>query len=427
MPKRRKATKAHKALVASMVQAFRGTFPVKLVSLCSHGVAILHQRRPEDVGSPVPSSGSTHCDHVAGSTEIATMAFEGRRFCFALPTDTCGCLCPKTRIVSVTNSSFLYHNGPLLCAREDAAARARFEADKLGGRGYFERTGRRWLTTWPRSSPSLYMHPADAIGTQIVVNLDSQHAPRQPPVGPQPSGDGGGLDGAVSDEAAAGTCANDTARAPVRISMRVLSTKPRLFEIANLLTDEEADELVAVAKPHMDLTESTSLLRVRGFASSAASPSPSSSPSSSPSPSTLTPHQYLSPSAIASHPTVSHSTASSGTPDASQASQASQAMGPLGHQATRQAGVPSSALVDRIIERAAALLRIPLGEMARRGGDNLQIHHYRERTECSTAACFDRAHYDWDVTGGGPSRLLTMLIYRGWCGSPNRRAPFFHS
>jgi prolyl 4-hydroxylase len=96
---------------------------------------------------------------------------------------------------------------------------------------YFKRTGRLWYGFWPKEPSVLHMWDASEINKTFVVE------------------DG---DGQCSDEEGNGECSDEEGGVvPFRQEVTVLSSSPRVFEVKNFLTPEEADAIVDLAKPKL--------------------------------------------------------------------------------------------------------------------------------------------------------------------------------
>ena len=112
---------------------------------------------------------------------------------------------------------------------------------------YYEFTGREWLGFWPtRKAPMYNMWNADYFGQQHWVTSKETHFLRLPPDEKMQRLDVNALQTVLRDEDPR-ALEEYRSKAPLNMTMTVLSCAPRAFEIKNFLSHVEVDHIVHMA------------------------------------------------------------------------------------------------------------------------------------------------------------------------------------
>eukprot|EP00929_Paragymnodinium_shiwhaense_P076989 TRINITY_DN39625_c0_g1_i1.p1 TRINITY_DN39625_c0_g1~~TRINITY_DN39625_c0_g1_i1.p1 ORF type:complete len:509 (+),score=48.19 TRINITY_DN39625_c0_g1_i1:84-1610(+) len=188
------------------IQSFRDSFPVMFRNLCGSKVKVWYV---PDGGSPV------HTSTIAVFGYSTTVSYQGHVFCFTPASETRGCGSAIAQY-AMDRDRHVYVVDDGSGHKDDYE---HWEKESQFRERYLKENGRPWIGFWPREPPLIYMHPAEAIGTEI-------HMPTSKPLQPAPEGMKEGS----------------------MLTLRVLSTEPRVFLVPHFLTEEEADHIVQVAK-----------------------------------------------------------------------------------------------------------------------------------------------------------------------------------
>jgi prolyl 4-hydroxylase len=247
-----------------------------------------------------------------------------------------------------------------------AAEKKRWADEKAFDDAYHNRTGRHWVSYYPRPPPALSMWPADFVGQAHAVSTRFTHFDcfpadwrRQwsPPKDAPRRGGHNGMDGGQAALDACRAARGDTAATAagaaadagaaggnLTLTLRVLHAQsPKVFQVDNLFSAAEAEHLIALGAPKVR----------RSLTGNADDPYESDTRTSK----------------------------------------------------TGWVGRWSSPVVERLFRRAADLLRLDHALLtSERNAEQLQVVHYDPDQK------YD-AHHDWGVEGGGPSRFVTLLLY----------------
>ena len=100
-------------------------------------------------------------------------------------------------------------------------------------RDYTIKTGRTWLSTFPRPPPLHYMHPADYFGQTISITTDQTHFVSIPH----------DMKRITMEDFENKVMHTDHRKEELELTLKVISCAPRVFEIENFLSDAEIEHM----------------------------------------------------------------------------------------------------------------------------------------------------------------------------------------
>eukprot|EP00316_Scyphosphaera_apsteinii_P000268 CAMPEP_0119331566 /NCGR_PEP_ID=MMETSP1333-20130426/80828_1 /TAXON_ID=418940 /ORGANISM="Scyphosphaera apsteinii, Strain RCC1455" /LENGTH=1014 /DNA_ID=CAMNT_0007341197 /DNA_START=36 /DNA_END=3080 /DNA_ORIENTATION=+ len=137
--------------------------------------------------------------------------------------------------------SFTIEKDIVLYAFDDGTGsesdRAQWATEQAAAVEYHHRTGRHWIGFYPRQPPDLYMQPAESIGNELKVHTYSPPRPQ--------------------NCTAAGLCIGCGS---TNLTLRVISTSPRVFMVKEFLSEDEVRHLIELGKPSIE--RSTTMSKV---------------------------------------------------------------------------------------------------------------------------------------------------------------------
>jgi len=193
--------------VTTGMQRLEGTtaLPVKLRNKCNREFQMWFEANPGSVGVRLAS--------ISPGEQEDTTSYPGHVFCFSKPNDEQGCRHSEFKITIQAGKSFYIVDD----GSGTEEVKGKWDAQDAFNEEYKAKTGRDWISFWPRDPVKQHFHRAEKVGDVIKVKttVPPQHA------------SGAGHESGL-------------------LTLKVLSREPRAFLVPNFLTEEEANHIVSL-------------------------------------------------------------------------------------------------------------------------------------------------------------------------------------
>ena len=204
--------------------SFGTAFPVKFRNLAGRTMELFYRR--DDVGERQAI--------VAPGEDSTTNSYPTHVFCWVERGDAAGCSNAKGLATMEEDVyTYVFDDGT-----GSAAHRSSYAAERRFNEEYRNRTGRFWVSFYPREPPALFMWRAERVGQTFAVTTPHAHHVCVPPGAPSSWAD-----------AAVRACAPAAQQTFELRAVAVPPTGPRAFVIDGLLSDAEVDHLVRIGAP----------------------------------------------------------------------------------------------------------------------------------------------------------------------------------